>query len=135
LWGAWGGALGGLGPVGAGLGTGAVTYNLGGFAAGLDRQMTPNLRAGGTGGYTIGTQWVGGFTGQGFSNTVQAGLYGNYTQGKAYLVGTAPVCSATTSWWASPPTPPLPKGPASISAMRATSPGWTALMPSPPACA
>jgi autotransporter-associated beta strand protein len=89
LWGAWGGALGGLGTVGAGLSTGAVTYNLGGFAAGLDRMMTPNLRAGVTVGYTTGTQWVGGFTGQGFSNTVAAGLYGNYSQGKAYLDGLA----------------------------------------------
>ena len=89
LWGAWGGALGGLGTVGAGLSTGAVTYNLGGFAAGLDRQMTPNLRAGVTVGYMTGTQWIGGFSGQGFSNTVQAGLYGNYSQGKAYLDGFA----------------------------------------------
>ena len=89
LWGAWGGALGGLGTVGAGLNTGAVTYNLGGFAAGLDRMMTPNLRAGVTVGYTTGTQWVGGFTGQSFSNTVAAGLYGNYSQGKAYLDGLA----------------------------------------------
>jgi uncharacterized protein with beta-barrel porin domain len=89
LWGAWGGALGGLGTVGAGLSTGAVTYNLGGFAAGLDRMMTPNLRAGVTVGYMNGTQWVGSFTGQGFSNTVQAGLYGNYSQGNAYLDGLA----------------------------------------------
>jgi uncharacterized protein with beta-barrel porin domain len=89
LWGAWGGALGGLGTVGAGLSTGAVTYNLGGFAAGLDRMMTPNLRAGVTVGYMNGTQWVGGFTGQSFSNTVQAGLYGNYSQGNVYLDGLA----------------------------------------------
>jgi uncharacterized protein with beta-barrel porin domain len=78
-----------LGTVGAGLSTGAVTYNLGGFAAGLDRLMTPTLRAGVTVGYTTGTQWVGGFTGQGFSNTVQVGLYGNYSQGKVYLDGLA----------------------------------------------
>ena len=89
LWGAWGGALGGLGTVGAGLSTGTVTYNLGGFAAGLDRMMTPSLRAGVTVGYTTGTQWVGGFTGQGFSNTVQAGLYGNYSRDKFYFDGLA----------------------------------------------
>jgi autotransporter-associated beta strand protein len=89
VWGAWGGALGGLGTVGAGLGTGTVTYNLGGFATGLDRQVTPTLRAGVTVGYTTGTQWVGGFTGQGFSNTVAAGLYGNYSEGKVYLDGLA----------------------------------------------
>jgi autotransporter-associated beta strand protein len=89
LWGAWGGALGGLGTVGAGLSTGAVTYNLGGFAAGLDRMMTPSLRAGVTVGYTNGTQWVGGFNGQSFSNTIAAGLYGNYSQGNFYLDGLA----------------------------------------------
>ncbi|SKA41715.1 autotransporter-associated beta strand repeat-containing protein, partial [Enhydrobacter aerosaccus] len=32
-WGAWGGGVGGVGSVGAGTGMGAVTYNLGGFAA------------------------------------------------------------------------------------------------------
>ena len=38
LWGAWGGALGGLGTVGARAGSRrGVTYNVGGFAAGLDR--------------------------------------------------------------------------------------------------
>ena len=44
-WGAWGGALGGLGTVGQGqaLGSGAVTYNVGGFAAGLDRKFTDNF--------------------------------------------------------------------------------------------
>jgi uncharacterized protein with beta-barrel porin domain len=89
LWGAWGGVLGGLGTVGAGLNTGAVTYNLGGFAAGLDRMMTSNLRAGVTVGYTNGTQWVGGFNGQSFSNTIAAGLYGNYNQGNFYLDGLA----------------------------------------------
>ena len=36
-WGAWGGALGGLGTIGANQPVGSVTYNAGGFAAGLDR--------------------------------------------------------------------------------------------------
>ena len=40
-------------------------------------------------GYTTGSQWVAGFTGQGFSNTVQAGLYGGYAQGPVYLDGIA----------------------------------------------
>jgi autotransporter-associated beta strand protein len=89
LWGAWGGALGGLGTVGQGLSTGTVTYNVGGFAAGLDRKLTDNVLAGVTVGYTAGQQWVGGFSGQGFSNTVQAGLYGGYRQGPVYLDGIA----------------------------------------------
>ena len=40
-WGAWGGALGGLGTIGANQPLGGVTYNVGGFAAGLDRAITP----------------------------------------------------------------------------------------------
>jgi hypothetical protein len=86
-WGAWGGALGGLGTVGQGLGTGAVTYNVGGFAAGLDRKLADNFRAGMTVGYTGGSNWVSGFSGQGFSNTVQAGLYGGFAQGPVYRDG------------------------------------------------
>jgi len=83
------GLLGGLGTVDQGLSTGTVTYNVGGFAAGLDRKLTDNVLAGVTVGYTAGQQWVGGFSGQGFSNTVQAGLYGGYRQGPAYLDGIA----------------------------------------------
>ena len=86
-WGAWGGAIGGLGTVGAGAAQGAVTYNAGGFAAGLDRALTDNFRAGVTVGYSGGTQWVSGFSGQGNSDTVQAGLYGNYASGPFYADG------------------------------------------------
>ena len=86
-WGAWGGALGGLGTVGQGLGSGGVTYNVGGFAGGLDRKLADNFWAGMTVGYTTGSHWVSGFSGQGFSNTVQAGLYGGYAQGPVYLDG------------------------------------------------
>jgi outer membrane autotransporter protein len=86
-WGAWGGAIGGLGTIGAGTPQGAVTYNAGGFAAGLDRTFTENFRAGVTVGYSGGTQWVSGFSGQGYSDTVQAGLYGNYAHGPLYADG------------------------------------------------
>jgi autotransporter-associated beta strand protein len=83
-WGAWGGGLGGLGTIGAGQPVGGVTYNVGGFAAGLDRQISPNVRIGVTAGYTSGTQWVSGFDGKSTSDTVQAGLYGNFVQDKVY---------------------------------------------------
>lgn len=86
-WGAWGGAIGGLGTIGAGTPQGAVTYNAGGFAAGLDRAFTENFRAGVTVGYSGGTQWVSGFSGQGYSDTVQAGLYGNFASGPFYADG------------------------------------------------
>jgi uncharacterized protein with beta-barrel porin domain len=86
-WGAWGGGLGGLGTVGSGSSLGGVTYNVGGFAGGLDRRFTDNFLAGVTLGYTTGSQWVSGFSGQGFSNTVDVGLYGNWLQGPIYLDG------------------------------------------------
>jgi autotransporter-associated beta strand protein len=86
-WGVWGGGLGGLGTVGAGQPLGGVTYNLGGFAAGLDRKITDTALAGVTVGYTGGTQWVSGFSGQGYSDTFLAGLYGGYAEGPVYLDG------------------------------------------------
>src|SRR6185503_15948707 len=67
VWGAWGGALGGLGTIGSGANTGAVTYNVGGFAAGLDRLVAPGLRVGVTTGYTTGRQWTSGFSGTGMT--------------------------------------------------------------------
>ncbi|TBR28841.1 MAG: hypothetical protein EPO10_10975, partial [Reyranella sp.] len=45
-WGAWGGALGGFGVVGGTANAGTLTYNLGGFAAGIDRRLTPDLLVG-----------------------------------------------------------------------------------------
>jgi autotransporter-associated beta strand protein len=83
-WGAWGGGLGGLGTIGGSSSVGAVTYNAGGFATGLDRMITDNLRVGVTAGYAAGTQWVSGFTGNGRSDTFQTGLYANYAQDKVY---------------------------------------------------
>jgi autotransporter-associated beta strand protein len=83
-WGAWGGALGGLGVIGSGSNPGQLTYNVGGFAAGLDRMVAPGLRAGATAGYTTGTQWTQGFSGQGATDTFLAGLYGNYRMDKIY---------------------------------------------------
>ncbi|MBL6618703.1 MAG: autotransporter domain-containing protein, partial [Reyranella sp.] len=91
-WGAWGGGIGGFGTIGANAPVGAVTYNAGGFAAGLDRMITRSARLGVTAGYTSGTQWVSGFAGQSKSDTFNVGLYGNYAQDKVYadaLVGYA----------------------------------------------
>jgi len=85
LWGAWGGALGGLGAISNGGGNaGALTYSVGGFAAGLDRLVASNLRVGATIGYQNGNQWVAGFSGNGSSNTFQAGLYANFIQDNIY---------------------------------------------------
>ncbi|MBV8190899.1 MAG: autotransporter outer membrane beta-barrel domain-containing protein, partial [Alphaproteobacteria bacterium] len=88
-WGAWGGPLGGTGTIAGNANSGAFTYSVAGFAAGLDREFDDTLRAGITIGYTGGSQWVSGFSGQGLSNTVLAGLYGTWMHGPAYLDGLA----------------------------------------------
>lgn len=98
-WGAWGGGLGGLGSIGGQAPVGAVTYNAGGFAAGLDRALSETFRLGVTAGYTAGTQWVSGFAGQGRTDTVQAGLYGNWAQGPAYVDGLAGYAYSGNQMW------------------------------------
>ncbi|WP_147151419.1 autotransporter outer membrane beta-barrel domain-containing protein [Reyranella soli] len=98
-WGAWGGAVGGLGTIGAGQSVGAVTYNAGGFAAGVDRRFGPNFLAGVAVGFTTGTQWVSGFDGKGTSDTYQVGLYGSFTQDKFYLDGMAGYGYAYNQSW------------------------------------
>src|SRR4029450_9527661 len=64
-WGAWGGALGGLGTIGANQPVGSVTYNVGGFAAGLDRSITDSFRMGVPAGDTTGTHGVSALDGLG----------------------------------------------------------------------
>jgi uncharacterized protein with beta-barrel porin domain len=98
-WGAWGGALGGLGTIGVNQPVGTVTYNVGGFAAGLDRLMADNFRMGVTAGYTSGTQWVGGFDGLGRSDTFQAGLYGSFAQDKVYADGVIGYAYSWNQMW------------------------------------
>ncbi len=70
--------------IGSGTNLGQLTYNVGGFAAGLDRMVAPGLSVGVTAGYTTGTQWTQGFSGQGTTDTFLAGLYGNYRMDKVY---------------------------------------------------
>ncbi len=107
LWGAWGGALGGLGTIGASAATGAVTYNVGGFAAGLDRLVAPSVRVGVTAGYTTGTQWVSGFDGKSRSDTFQVGLYGGYAQGPVYADAIAGYAYSYNQMWRSLTVPGL----------------------------
>jgi uncharacterized protein with beta-barrel porin domain len=83
-WGAWGGGLGGLGTIGASRPVGGVTYNVGGFAAGLDRAITGSFRVGLTAGYTTGSQWVSGFDGKGTSDTFLTGLYAGFAQDRVH---------------------------------------------------
>ena len=106
-WGAWGGALGGLGTIGANQPVGSVTYNAGGFAAGLDRSITDSFRMGLTAGYTTGTQWVSGFDGLGRSNTFQVGLYGGFAQDKVYADGLIGYAYTSNQMWRNIPVPGL----------------------------
>ncbi len=104
-WGAWGGGLGGLGTIGANQPLGTVTYNVGGFAAGLDRAITPTTRLGVTAGYTTGTQWVGGFDGVGRTDTFQTGLYGGYSQDKVYADAVVGYAYGWNQMWRNIPIP------------------------------
>jgi outer membrane autotransporter protein len=106
-WGAWGGALGGLGAIGANQPVGAVTYNAGGVAVGLDRLITDSFRMGITTGYTTGTQWVSGFDGLGRSNTFQVGLYGGFAQDKVYADAVAGYAYTGNQMWRNIPIPGL----------------------------
>ncbi|HEX9326529.1 MAG TPA: autotransporter outer membrane beta-barrel domain-containing protein, partial [Reyranella sp.] len=107
-WGAWGGALGGLGTIGANQPVGSVTYNAGGFAAGLDRSITDTVRLGVTAGYTTGTQWVSGFDGLGRTDTFQVGLYGGVAQDKVYADGLIGYAYSWNQMWRNIAIPGLP---------------------------
>ncbi len=96
-----------LGTVGAGQSVGTVTYNAGGFAAGLDRLVTDNFRMGVTAGYSTGTQWVSGFDGLGRSNTFQVGLYGGFAQDKVYADGLIGYAYTQNQMWRNIPIPGL----------------------------
>ena len=106
-WGAWGGALGGLGMIGTNQPVGSVTYNVGGFAAGLDRSITDSFRLGVTTGYTTGTQWVSGFDGLGRTDTFQVGLYGGFAQDKVYADAVIGYAYSWNQMWRNIPIPGL----------------------------
>ncbi len=106
LWGAWGGALGGIGTISnggsnGGSNSGALTYNVSGFAGGLDRLVAPGLRLGAAVGYQNANQWVAGFSGSGNSNTFQAGLYANYSDGPLYADAVAGYAYSANQMWRS----------------------------------
>jgi uncharacterized protein with beta-barrel porin domain len=55
----------------------------------LDCKFDPQFTAGVTLGYSTSTLWTSGLPGQGTSDQVQMGLYGQYTQGNLYVDGLA----------------------------------------------
>src|SRR5262249_58778110 len=70
-WSAWGGALGGIGTVAGNANAPGLNFNIGGFAAGIDRRFDSFL-IGVTAGYSSANQYTQNMPGQGASNTFQA---------------------------------------------------------------
>ncbi|WP_296341121.1 autotransporter domain-containing protein [Reyranella sp.] len=78
--GAW---LAGIGSTGSVLGdanASGFTYTMGGTAFGIDYRLDPRFLVGIAGGYTSGTQWVNGFSGNGYSDSFSVAVYGSFTQ-------------------------------------------------------
>lgn len=84
-WGAWGGGVGAFGTVAGNINSPGVTYNLGGFAAGLDRRFGDSFKAGFATGFSAASLYPQGSSGYGTSNTLQFALYGEYAEGPVYL--------------------------------------------------
>ncbi len=75
--------LSGIGSTGSVLGdanASGFTYTMGGTAFGIDYRLDPRFLVGIAGGYTSGTQWVNGFSGNGYSDAFSVALYGSFTQ-------------------------------------------------------
>lgn len=84
-WSQWGSAMGGTGSVAGNANTAALTYNAGGVATGVDYRFDPRFLAGIGVGFTSGSQWASGFSGQGTTNSYQASLYASFTPGAFYF--------------------------------------------------
>ena len=84
-WSAWASALGGLGSVLGDGNTSTLTYNFAGAAAGVDYRFDPRFLVGIGVGYTHGWEWVNGFPGQGWTDSVSVAAYGSFNQGGFYV--------------------------------------------------
>jgi len=84
-WSAWGGPLGGVGTIAGSTSAPGQNFNIGGFAAGIDRRFDGGLLFGVTAGYTAANTYTQTMPGQGSANTVQLGFYGEYAVGNFYL--------------------------------------------------
>jgi autotransporter-associated beta strand protein len=81
---AWMSGVGGFGSVGGNSNAGALTYNVGGAAAGIDYHLDPRFLMGVAVSYAGGRQWVDGLNGQGNTNNYSTALYASFTQGGFY---------------------------------------------------
>ena len=78
--GAWVAGIGSTGSVLGDANASGFTYTMGGTAFGIDYRLDPRFLVGIAGGYTSGTQWVNGFSGNGYSDSFSVALYGSFTQ-------------------------------------------------------
>ncbi len=83
-WSAWASALGGLGAVAGNGSSSTLTYNFGGAAAGIDYRLDPRFLIGLGAGYAAGNQWVDGFLGRGWTDTVSVMAYGSFANAGFY---------------------------------------------------
>jgi outer membrane autotransporter protein len=77
--------MGAFGTVAGDSNSHGLTYNLGGFIAGLDRRFAPGVRAGVATGFNAATLYTQGMPGTGTSNTLQFAVYGEYAPSAFYL--------------------------------------------------
>jgi outer membrane autotransporter protein len=80
--------LSGIGSTGSVLGNGnaaGLTYTLGGTAFGIDWRLDPRFLVGIAGGWVGGSQWVNGFGGNGYTDSLSVALYGSFRQGGFYV--------------------------------------------------
>jgi outer membrane autotransporter protein len=80
----WLTALGGIGSLQGNGNAATLTYNMGGVAAGLDYRLDPRVLMGIGVGYATGTNWVNGFAGVGFTDSISVSAYASFTQGAFY---------------------------------------------------
>lgn len=79
--GAWLSAIGSTGNVLGDANAAGLTYTFGGAAFGIDYRLDPRFLVGIAGGYVSGMQWVNGFTGTGYVDSFNVGLYASFNQG------------------------------------------------------
>jgi len=84
-WSLWGSALGGTGSLAGNGNSSTLTYNLGGFATGVDYRLDPQFLIGLGLGYSSGSQWVNGFNGRGTSDSYNAAVYASFTRSAFYI--------------------------------------------------
>jgi autotransporter-associated beta strand protein len=88
-WSLWATGLAGFGSIAGNANAGAVSYNVGGVATGVDYRAMPTLLLGGGVGFSSGSQWADGFSGRGTTDSYQASLYASFVLNGLWLDGLA----------------------------------------------